>query len=93
MLYNPEHDLYQLLAVSPAAGEDEVRARIESLRGSLEGSDLDEAEGILLNLDSRTRYNSERATHRMRLMLRESLPVFSGRTPIWSVPTSWPGED
>jgi hypothetical protein len=37
--------------------------------------------------------DAERATHRMRVMMRESLAVFSGRTPAFGVPTIRPRRD
>ena len=94
MLYNPGHDLYRLLAVSADASADDIRASVAALRGAAGDPAIDEAAAILLNLESRTRYDAERATHRMRSMIRDSLPVFSGRTPVWGVPTGWSlGED
>ena len=87
MLYNAEHDLYEVLAVSALASAADIRSRIEDLRGGDGDASLDEAAAVLLNLDSRTRYDAERATHRMRLMMRQSVGVFSGRTPPWGVPT------
>jgi hypothetical protein len=87
MLYNAEHDLYEVLAVSALAPAEDIRAMIDALRGAADEACLDEAAAVLLNLDSRTRYDAERATHRMRLMMRDGLGVFSGRTPAWGVPT------
>ena len=87
MLYDPEHDMYELLAVSADAFEADIRIRVEALRGVEDDPSLDEAAAVLLNLDLRTRYDAERATHRMRVMMRESLAVFSGRTPAFGVPT------
>jgi hypothetical protein len=94
MLYNAERDLYEVLAVSANASAEDIRWTIEALRGTKDDVSLDEAAAVLLNLDWRTRYDTERATHRMRVMLRESVAVFSGRTPAWGVPMSGrPEED
>jgi len=90
MLYDPDRDLYALLAVSARADEDEIRHRIADLRGTKGDRELDEAARVLLNLESRTRYDTERATHRMRALMRESVAVFKGRTPVQGVRTGWP---
>jgi hypothetical protein len=92
MLYDPDHDLYELLAVSADASEDQIRHRIEGLRGVKAEVDLDEAALVLMDLDSRTRYDTKRATHRMRTLMRDGLAVFTGRTPALGVPRGWPPE-
>jgi hypothetical protein len=92
MLYDPECDLYALLAVSADASEDQIRDRIDGLRGVKDDGDLDEVALVLLDLESRTRYDTRRATHRMRIIMRDGLSVFTGRTPALGVPRGWPPE-
>jgi hypothetical protein len=92
MLYNPDRDLYELLGVSAVAGENEIRERLAQLRGAKDGAELEEAAAVLLNLRHRTQYDTQRATHRMRLLMRASLAVFSGHTPAEGVKTGWPPE-
>jgi hypothetical protein len=89
MLYNPDRDLYELLGVSAVASEEEIRERLAQLRGAKDPPELEEA-AVLLNLRQRTQYDTQRATHRMRLLMRASLAVFSGRTPAEGVKTGWP---
>jgi hypothetical protein len=94
MLYDPNRDCYELLAVSSEAGEDQIRHRIAGLRGVKDDRDLDDAAAVLLDMHARTRYDAQRATHRMRVMMRESLGVFSGRIPALGVATiAWPRAD
>jgi CheY-like chemotaxis protein len=88
-MYDPEHDLYELLSMSSDATEAELSDQIAQLRGTISAVDLDEAAEILLNVHTRTRYNAQRATHRMRLLMRASLSVLSGRTPAEGVPVAW----
>jgi hypothetical protein len=85
MLYNSDRDLYALLSLDADATEDQIRDRIEGLRGVKDASRLAEAAAVLLDIHARTRYDARRATHRMRVMMRESLAVFSGRTPALGV--------
>ena len=93
MLYDPHHDLYELLAVSANASEDQIRQRLDELRGVKEDLDLDEAAQVLLDLDFRTRYDTKRATHRMRIIMRDGMAVFTGRTPALGIPRSWRPDD
>jgi hypothetical protein len=86
MLYDSQQDLYELLGVRSDCSEGQILARIDSLRGQIDDALLDRAVAVLLDLQERTRYDSQRATHRLRLMLRESVGVFSGRTPAFGVP-------
>jgi hypothetical protein len=92
VLYNPACDLYDLLSVSADASEEQLRYRIDGLRGVKDEQALHEAARLLLEFDSRTRYDTQRATHRMRLLLREGLGVFSGRTPASGVLSGWPSD-
>jgi hypothetical protein len=92
MLYDPDYDLYALLAVSADASEAQIRERIAGLRGVKDERDLDEVALVLLDLDSRTLYDTKRATHRVRVIMRDGLAVLSGRTPALGVPRSWPPE-
>jgi CheY-like chemotaxis protein len=85
-MYDPDRDFYELLSVSADATEVDIREQIARLQGVEEDADLDDASEVLLNLHSRTRYDAQRATHRMCLLLRASVPVFSGRTPAEGVP-------
>jgi hypothetical protein len=93
MLYNADRDLYEVLAVSADASEDQIRHRIIGLRGVKDAGDLEEAATVLLDLHARTRYDTERATHRMRLILRHGLAVFTGRTPAHGVPILRPDQN
>jgi hypothetical protein len=76
--YDPTRDLYQLLGVASDAGEDELRRRIEGLRGTGRDPELDEAAAVLLDIHTRTAYDTQRATHRMHRIMRDSLRVFAG---------------
>lgn len=87
MSYDPQRDLYQLLAVPADAGEEQIRYRIEGLRGVRADADLDLAARVLLHLESRTRYDTERAQHRLRAILREGFGVFAGRNPARGIAT------
>jgi hypothetical protein len=93
MAYSPDRDLYALLGVPAAAGSDQIRSALQSLRGEKDDMDLEEAARVLLNLDLRTRYDAERATCRVRTIMRDSLAMFSGRTPGRGVPLGWPPGD
>jgi hypothetical protein len=93
MLYDSARDLYEILALEPDASEEQIRQRVEALRGVKSDEDLDEAAAVLLDMHSRTRYDTQRATHRMRVMMRESLAVFSGRTPAFGVASGRPPTD
>jgi hypothetical protein len=90
MLYDPDRDLYQMLAVSADAEEGQIRMRIEGLRGVKDDRDLDHAALMLLDLESRTRYDTQRATHRMRTLRRDGLAIFSGGAPAQGIPNSRP---
>jgi hypothetical protein len=92
MPYDPDRDLYQMLAVSADAEDDQIRRRIDALRGVKDNRDLEEAARVLLDMEWRTRYDTQRATHRMRGLLREGLGVFSGRTPARGVPITRPDD-
>jgi hypothetical protein len=89
MSYDPHHDLYELLAISASASDDQIRQRIGEFRGVKDDLDLDEAAQVLLDLDLRTRYDTKRATHRMRIIMRDGMSVFTGRTPALGTPRSW----
>ena len=91
-MYNPAVDLYELLAVSADASDDQILHRIEGLRGVKNDRDLDEAACVLLDLELRTRYDAQRATYRMRTLMRDGLAVFTGRTPAFGVRRSWTGQ-
>ena len=93
MLYDARHDLYQSLAVSPDASDEEIRDRVEALRAAEDDPLLDDAAAVLLDLDARTRYDAERAAHQTRSIMRHSLGVFPGRTPAWGVPAMWSRDD
>jgi hypothetical protein len=92
MLYNPDRDLYELLAVRSDASPEQIEHRIDGLRGVKADEDLELAAAVLLDLHARTRYDTSRATYRMRRMLRESRAIFSGRTPF-GIPMPWPPEE
>lgn len=77
--YDPSHDLYEVLGLSPDTEEDGVRARLAQLRAAEPWWLLDEAAAVLLQLDHRTRYDAQRAAYRLRRMMRASLAVFVGR--------------
>jgi hypothetical protein len=93
MPYDPARDLYDLLTLRPDAAEGTIRDRLEELRGVKADADLAEAAAVLLDIHARTAYDTHRATHRMRTLLRESVGVLSGRTPATGVPLGWPGDD
>jgi hypothetical protein len=93
MPYDPARDLYELLAVVPDAAAGQIRERLEQLRGVKADVDLTEAAAVLLDVHARTAYDTHRATHRMRTLLRESLAVLAGRTPAAGVPIGWPRDD
>jgi hypothetical protein len=93
MEYRPDRDLYALLGVPSGAGADQIQSALQFLRGKKDDADLEEAASVLLNLELRTRYDTERATYRVRTIMRDSLAVFSGRTPGLGVPLGWPPGD
>src|SRR5438045_9327961 len=73
MAYRADRDLYALLGVPSAAGYDQIQSALQSLRGEKDDADLEEAASVLLNVELRTRYDTERATYRVRPILRDSL--------------------
>jgi hypothetical protein len=89
LVYDPDRDLYELLAMPADARADQIRDRIEALRGLKRDRDLEEAAGVLLDLELRTRYDTKRATYRMRMIMRESLAVFTGRAAAPGDPGRW----
>jgi hypothetical protein len=82
MAYDPEHDLYELIGLPSDADEGEIRRRLAVLRGTMSVMILDSVALILLNRETRAQYDCRRAVHRVRMLLRESRPIFSGAARV-----------
>lgn len=70
MMYNPHRDYYAALGVCADASPDEIRRQLRTHLDAGEMEIVAEIGGVLLDRDLRARYDTERAVHRLREMLR-----------------------